>query len=62
MAQDRLDKVAEHLLLGRTCDNCRYRAQTDRAERGRLVLVAEICLRSGRAVPGVRTCEMWKSR
>ena len=49
--------VAEQLLLDRTCDNCRWRARTERAERRRLVLVAERCLR--RAVPEVGTCGEW---
>ena len=51
--------VAEQLLLGHTCDTCRWRRGTDRAEGGRLVLVAEICLRKRRAIPEWGICEEW---
>ena len=51
--------AAEQLLLGRTCDTCRWRRRTDRAEGGRLVLVAEICMRLSRTLPEARTCGGW---
>jgi len=51
--------LAEQLLLDRTCDNCRWRGRTDRVEGGRLVLVAEKCLRDQRAIPEARTCGEW---
>ena len=52
--------VAEHLLLGRTCDYCCWRMRADRVQNGRLVLVAERCLKRIRSVPVARTCGEWK--
>lgn len=51
--------AAVNLLLDRTCDTCRWRRRTDRVEKGKLVAVAEVCVRRGGVVPTERTCGEW---
>ena len=51
--------LAENLLLGLTCDKCIWHRQTDRVENGKLVIVAEMCAKSGRVVPEEGTCAEW---
>lgn len=49
--------VAEQLLLNRTCDCCAFYRRADRAQGGRLVLVAEVCPVRHQALPQCRACE-----
>jgi len=51
--------LAENLLLGLTCDKCIWHRQLDKAENGKLVMVAEKCAKSDRGVPEEGTCVEW---
>ena len=51
--------VAENLLLGLTCDKCIWHRQLDRAENGKLVMVAEKCAKSDSVLPEEGTCVEW---